>query len=77
MTNTFPFGRGDVNDAVTVADHHIAVLNVNLQFHHAAGQFPRSVADRNGEIRALFRGPLAWDRSEGLALFEALKKGQL
>jgi len=39
--------------------------------------FPSSAVDKNGEIRALFLGPLAWDKPEGLALFEALKKGDV
>lgn len=49
-----------------------------IAFDLAEGALPTSfVVDKNGEIRALFLGPLAWDKPEGLALFEALKKGEI
>lgn len=49
-----------------------------IAFDLAEGALPTSfVVDKSGEIRALFLGPLAWDKPEGLALFEALKKGEI
>lgn len=49
-----------------------------IAFDLAEGALPTSfVVDKNGEIRALFLGPLAWDKPEGLALFEALKRGEI
>ena len=44
----------------------------------AEGKLPTSfVVDKAGEVRALFVGPLAWDKPEALELFEALKKGEI
>jgi hypothetical protein len=35
MINIFPFDRGNVNDTTIHTDHHITVLNINLQRHRA------------------------------------------
>ncbi len=49
-----------------------------IAFDLAEGALPTSfVVDKNGEVRALFLGPLAWDKPEGMALFEALKNGEI
>jgi hypothetical protein len=39
LRSTLPFYRSNVNDVITNTDHHIAVLNVDLEFHRAACQF--------------------------------------
>ena len=44
----------------------------------AEGKLPTSfIVDRAGQVRAIYIGPLAWDKPEGIALFEALKKGEI
>lgn len=49
-----------------------------IAFDLAEGALPTSfVVDKAGEVRALFLGPLAWDKPEGIALFEALKSGEI
>lgn len=49
-----------------------------IAFDLAEGALPTSfVVDKSGEIRALFLGPLAWDKPEGIELFEALKNGEI
>lgn len=51
---------------------------MGIAFDLAEGKLPTSfVVDKAGEVRALFVGPLAWDRPEALALFDALKKGEI
>ena len=49
-----------------------------IAFDLAEGALPTSfVVDKAGKVRALFLGPLAWDKPEGIALFEALKSGEV
>lgn len=49
-----------------------------IAFDLAEGALPTSfVVDKKGEVRALYLGPLAWDKPEGIALFEALKNGEI
>jgi len=44
----------------------------------ADGRLPTSfIIDRKGMVRALYVGPLAWDKPSSLALFKALKEGTL
>ncbi len=44
----------------------------------AEGRLPTSlVVDRKGTVRALYLGPLKWDEPESIALFTALKEGDL
>lgn len=51
---------------------------MSIAFDLAEGALPTSfVVDKTGEVRALFLGPLAWDKPEGIALFEALKSGEI
>ena len=51
---------------------------MGIAFDLAEGKLPTSfVVDKAGEVRALFVGPLAWDKPEALALFDALKKGEI
>ena len=33
MIRVFPFNWGNVNDGAINTDHHIAVLNINLELH--------------------------------------------
>ena len=39
LRSTLPFERGEVDDAIPNADHHITVLNIDLKPHRAVGQF--------------------------------------
>lgn len=49
---------------------------MSIAFDLAEGALPTSfVVDKSGEVRALYLGPLAWDKPEGIKLFEALKSG--
>ncbi len=49
-----------------------------IAFDLAEGALPTSfVVDKAGRVRALYLGPLAWDKPEGIKLFEALKKGEI
>jgi thiol-disulfide isomerase/thioredoxin len=49
-----------------------------IAFDLAEGALPTSfVVDKAGNVRALFLGPLAWDKPEALAMFEALKNGDI
>lgn len=51
---------------------------MKIAFDLAEGALPTSfVVDKSGEVRALFLGPLAWDKPESVALFQALKDGTL
>ena len=51
---------------------------MKIAFDLAEGALPTSfVVDKAGNVRALFLGPLAWDKPEALELFEALKAGKL
>ena len=44
----------------------------------AEGRLPTSfIIDRKGLVRALYVGPLAWDKPSSLALFTALKEGAI
>lgn len=77
--------RGGIREAEeTLKEWGIEGLNLYAEptmaiaFDLAEGALPTSfVVDRKGEVRALFLGPLAWDKPEGIALFEALKKGEI
>ena len=49
-----------------------------IAFEVANGALPMSmIVDKDGIVRASFLGPLKWDAPEALALFEALKKGEI
>lgn len=42
----------------------------------AEGKLPTSfIIDKDSNVRAIYLGPLAWDKEESLALFRALKEG--
>jgi len=44
----------------------------------AEGRLPTSfIIDRKGMVRAVYVGPLAWDKPSSLALFQALKDGAI
>jgi len=51
---------------------------MEIAFSLAEGKLPTSyIIDRDANVRALYVGPLAWDKAEAVALFEALKQGRL
>ncbi|WP_262692022.1 TlpA family protein disulfide reductase [Kordiimonas aestuarii] len=51
---------------------------MKIAFDLADGKLPTSyIIGRDGKVKALFLGPLKWDAPEAIALFTALKKGQL
>lgn len=51
---------------------------MKIAFDLADGALPTSfVVDKTGQVRALFLGPLAWDKPESVALFTALKEGAI
>lgn len=51
---------------------------MKIAFDLAEGALPTSfVVDKAGNVKALFLGPLAWDKPEAIALFEALKNGEI
>lgn len=51
---------------------------MKIAFDLAEGALPTSfIVDKAGNVRALYLGPLAWDGPEALALFEALKRGEI
>ena len=39
LCSRLPCQRGDVNNRIPDADHHIAFLNIDLHFHRASRQF--------------------------------------
>jgi hypothetical protein len=41
MTSIFPFDRRNVNDALINTDHHIGVLNIDLQVHRPTCKHPQ------------------------------------
>ena len=47
---TLPFYGGNVNDAIINTDHHIAVLNIDLELHRAACQFCQCACVGIGKI---------------------------
>lgn len=77
--------RGGIREAEeTLKEWGIEGLNLYAEptmaiaFDLAEGALPTSfVVDKAGEVRALFLGPLAWDKPEGIELFEALKSGEI
>lgn len=77
--------RGGIRQAEeTLKEWGIEGLNLYAEptmaiaFDLAEGKLPTSfVVDKAGTVRALFLGPLAWDKPEALALFEALKKDEI
>lgn len=75
--------RGGIREAEeTLKEWGIEGLNLyaeptmGIAIDLAEGKLPTSfVVDKSGEVRALYLGPLAWDKPEGIKLFEALKSG--
>jgi thiol-disulfide isomerase/thioredoxin len=51
---------------------------MDMAFKLAEGKLPTSyIIDSDSMVRAVFSGPLAWDKPEAIALFTALKEGRL
>jgi len=51
---------------------------MKIAFSLAEGKLPTSyIIDRDTNARALYVGPLVWDKPEAVALFKALKEGRL
>ena len=51
---------------------------MGIAIRMAEGKLPTSfIIDSNAMVRAIYVGPLAWDKPESVALFKALKEGQL
>lgn len=51
---------------------------MKIAFDLADGKLPTSyIIGRDGQVKALFLGPLKWDEPEAIALFSALKAGKL
>ncbi len=51
---------------------------MKIAFDLAEGKLPTSfIVDKAGDVRASYVGPLAWDKPEALALFSALKAGEI
>jgi thiol-disulfide isomerase/thioredoxin len=51
---------------------------MDIAFKLAEGKLPTSyIIDKDANVRALFVGPLVWDKPEALELFRALKEGRL
>lgn len=51
---------------------------MDLAFKLAEGKLPTSyIIDADGMVRALYVGPLVWDKPEAVELFKAMKEGRL
>lgn len=51
---------------------------MKIAFDLADGKLPTSyVIGRDGQVKALFLGPLKWDEPEAIALFSALRDGKI